>query len=70
MYINNNHTSFHLWWQEYLLKHKQVSRYYENDCRSVLLKVMNTEVFNNFEEIRKKRDNHNKLLVSLAAALQ
>ena len=31
---------------------------------------MNTEVFNNFEEIRKKRDNHNKLLVSLAAALQ
>ena len=33
MFISNNHASCHLWWQEYLIKHQRVSKYYENDCK-------------------------------------
>ena len=33
MFISNNHTPFHLWWKEHLVKHQRVSKYYENDCR-------------------------------------
>ena len=29
-FINNNHTSFHLWWKENLLGHKKISEYYEH----------------------------------------
>ena len=32
MFINNNRSSFHLWWKENLIKHHTVSKYYENDC--------------------------------------
>ena len=32
MFINNNHASFHLPWKENLVKHQNVSKYYENDC--------------------------------------
>ena len=32
MFINNNRTSFHLWWKGNLIKHQKVSKYYENDC--------------------------------------
>ena len=32
MFISNNRASFCLWWNENLLKHQRVSKYYENDC--------------------------------------
>ena len=32
MFINNNRTSFQLWWKENLAKHKKVSKYYDHDC--------------------------------------
>ena len=32
MLINNNHALFHLWGKENLVKHQEVSKYYENDC--------------------------------------
>ena len=31
MFISNNCPSFHLWWKENFVKHKKVSRYYENN---------------------------------------
>ena len=34
LFLNNNRTSFHLWWKENLVKYQKVSKYYENDCRS------------------------------------
>ena len=63
-------TMFDLRWKENLVKHQKVSENYENDCRFVLLKIINNEVFNNFEETDKKRNNRNKLLMSLAPAIQ
>ena len=33
-FTSNNRASFHLWWKENLVKHHQVSKYYETDCRS------------------------------------
>ena len=33
MFISNNHTLFHLWSKEILVKPQEVSKYYENDCR-------------------------------------
>ena len=36
MFISNNR-SFHLWWNENLVKHQNVSKYYENDCGFVFL---------------------------------
>ena len=38
--ISNNHTSFHLWWNENVVKHPKVSKYYETDCSS--FKVLKT----------------------------
>ena len=32
MFITNNHASFHLWWNENLVKHQKVSKCYEHDC--------------------------------------
>ena len=32
MFITNNHDSFHLWWNENLVKHQKVSKYYDQDC--------------------------------------
>ena len=37
MFISNNYASLHLWWKENLVKHQNVSKYYENDCRSLVL---------------------------------
>ena len=40
MFISNNRALFHLWWKENLVKHQNVWKYYENDCRfewSILL---------------------------------
>ena len=34
MFINNHHASFHLWGKGKLVKHQEVSKYYESDCRS------------------------------------
>ena len=31
-FINNNHASFHFWLKENLIKHRKVSKYYENGC--------------------------------------
>ena len=31
MFISNNHTSFHLWWKENLVKHQKVLKHYGND---------------------------------------
>ena len=32
MFITNNYASFHLWWKESLVKHQNVSKYYEQYC--------------------------------------
>ena len=32
MSISNNCASFHLWWNENLVKYQRISNYYENDC--------------------------------------
>ena len=37
MYISNNRPRFHLWWNENLVKHQKVSKYYESDCRLSLV---------------------------------
>ena len=37
MYISNNRPRFHLWWNENLIKHQKVSKYYESDCRLSLV---------------------------------
>ena len=34
IFTSNNRASFHLWWNENLLKHQRVSKYYENNCNS------------------------------------
>ena len=31
-YIRNNHSSFHLWSKENLVKSQKVSKYYDHDC--------------------------------------
>ena len=36
MFITNNHTSFHLWWKENLVRHQKVSKYYDHDCSLTL----------------------------------
>ena len=36
MFITNNHASFHLWWDENFVKHQNVSKYYDQDCRAWL----------------------------------
>ena len=36
MFISNNRLSFHLWWNENMVKHRKVPKYYENDCRPTL----------------------------------
>ena len=33
MFLSNNGPSFHLWWKKNLVKHREVSKYYETDCR-------------------------------------
>ena len=33
MFISNNRTSFHLWGKKNLVKHREVSKYNETDCR-------------------------------------
>ena len=35
MFVSNNGPSFHLWWKENLVKHREVSKYYETDCWSL-----------------------------------
>ena len=32
MFISNNRLSFDLWGKENLVKHRKVSKYYQNDC--------------------------------------
>ena len=32
IFITNNRVSFHLWWNENLVKHRKVSKYYNHDC--------------------------------------
>ena len=38
MFVANNRASFHLWWKKNLVKHQNVSKYYENDC-SILIEL-------------------------------
>ena len=35
MFISNNRASFHFWWKENLVKHQNLTKYYENDCTVV-----------------------------------
>ena len=37
MSLSDNGPSFHLWWKENLVKHREVSKYYETDCGSRIL---------------------------------
>ena len=47
MFISNNRTSFPLSWKENLVKHREVSKYYENNCRSrnLFLKTSASDCF-------------------------
>ena len=40
--MSNNRPSFHSWRRENLVKHKKVSKYYENDCLQNLLLPFNS----------------------------
>ena len=52
MFLSNNGPSFHLWWKENLVKHWEVSKYYETDCRLKSFLLSNTlYVTLTFEEI-------------------
>ena len=46
-FLSNNHASFHLWWKDILVKHQNVSEYYENDCRLHDTHLKNRVQFNN-----------------------
>ena len=35
MFKSDNCKLFHLLWKENLVKHQKVSKYYENDCRTI-----------------------------------
>ena len=35
MFISNNRTSFHVWWNENLIKHRKVSKYDLTHCRII-----------------------------------
>ena len=35
MFISNNRASFHLWWNENLVRYQKISKYYQNDCKYV-----------------------------------
>ena len=35
MFITNNHDSFHLWCKKNLVKHQNVSKYYDQNCSSI-----------------------------------
>ena len=37
MFLSNNRPSFPLWWKQNLVKHQQVSKYYEKDCLQIFL---------------------------------
>ena len=37
MFLSNNPPSFPLWWKQNLVKHQQVSKYYEKDCLQIFL---------------------------------
>ena len=39
MFISKNHASFHLCWNQHLVKHQKVSKYYINDCLQNFLLV-------------------------------
>ena len=40
MFITNNSALFHLWWKANLVKHQRGLKYYENNCRSPRLLLM------------------------------
>ena len=44
MFISNNRPSFHLWWNENLVKHRKVSKY-------IIKLIADFDVKNNFYEI-------------------
>ena len=37
MFITYNHASFHLWREENLVKHQEVSKYYDHDCSFMMI---------------------------------
>ena len=39
MFISNNRPSFHLWLKENLVKHPEVSKYYQADCNLVYFSI-------------------------------
>ena len=44
-FIANNHALFHLKWNENLLNHQKISKYYEHDCRS-----SSSNIYQNFKD--------------------
>ena len=56
MFITNNHNSFYLWSKKNLVKHKKVSKYYDQDCNDLVKKTDNNTKIN---EIEKKITDHN-----------
>ena len=36
MFISNNQALFHLWWKQNLVKHKKISKCYQNDFRTLV----------------------------------
>ena len=37
MFISNNRAPFHLWWKEKFLEHWKVPKYYETDCKFIII---------------------------------
>ena len=57
MFISNNRPLFHLWWNENLVKHPKVSKYYETDCRCVwfwkkFFKIKHTYLSNRKQRVK------------------
>ena len=57
MFISNNRPLFQLWWNENLVKHPKVSKYYETDCRCVwfwqkFFKIKHTYLSNRKQRVK------------------
>ena len=61
MFITNNYTSFHLWWEENLVKYQKVLKYYVHDCSYTGLWIMYANLCQQNEILKKvitTKDTH------------
>ena len=67
-FISNNCASFHLWWEQSLVKHQAVSKYYENDCSFVLYSFLNfcqNQGFCSYKIVPIKKECNSKYMITL-----